>query len=276
MLRSILALTAVACLPLHATAQEGTPPLNTDPPEGPELVAVFLSSSTCRANIRPGFLDAVRKMNGSLKERAAERGIRLVTIGIATDWYPDSGFAYLRGLSTFDEVVVGRNWYNMGVARYIWADSTATPLEPQVILLEREVTLLPPSGVIISDGRVVRRILGGDDITAWVEEGTPLLDLQAPATPGPLPAQHPDTAAYAGGNGSDCDHAVVIKVTEHLAVVHAERRWLAWRYPGGEVRRQAVLMRGDRAFDSIRYQTTDGEVIDCFDVTESILAGGGE
>jgi hypothetical protein len=215
-------------------------------------------------------------MKASLEQRAAERGIRLVTVGIATDWSPDSGFAYLRGLSTFDEIVVGRGWHNMGVARYIWADSTVPPLEPQVVLLEREVTM-PPSRIVISEGRVVRRILGGDDITAWVVEGTPLPDLPAPVTPGPPPAQHPDTAAYAGGDGSDCDHAVVIRATAHLAVVQAERRWLAWRYPTGRIRGQAVLMRDDRAFDSIRYETADGEVIDvCFDVTDSMLAGGGE
>jgi hypothetical protein len=87
--------------------------------------------------------------------------------------------------------------------------------------------------------------------------------------------QHPDTAVYAGGDGRNCEHAVVVKVTEHLRVVHAERQWLAWRYPGGGPRGQAVLMKGDRAFDSIRYETAEGDVIDvCFDVTRSMLAGG--
>ena len=57
----------------------------------------------------------------------------------------------------------------------------------------------------------------------------PPLVLAKPATkPEPPPG-----VSYKGGDGSDCQHAVIIKgASDEAQIVDAKKRWLEWRYPG--------------------------------------------
>jgi hypothetical protein len=96
-----------------------------------------------------------------------------VAVGVATDWMPDSGFAYLRRLSAFDEVIVGRNWYNTAISHHVWRTSGGRPVEPQVILLQRRV-VPGEERVAITPDQVLRRIFGADSLLSWVAQGTPL------------------------------------------------------------------------------------------------------
>ena len=116
-------------------------------------------------------------MNRALARQAKEQNLLFVAVGVATDWIPDSGYAYLKRLSSFNEMIVGRNWFNLGAAVYIWADSTNRPMEPQVILLERDV-VMGPTAVQISPDRVLRRFFGAKDIIDWVNGGAPIPKLQ--------------------------------------------------------------------------------------------------
>src|SRR5512135_2846004 len=112
---------------------------NTDnPPLGKttELVAVLISSSHCVGNAYPGFLSSIDSMNRSLATQAKHRGLWFVAVGVSNDWEPDSGIAYLKSLSEFNELSVGNNWFNLGIAHYILADSLGRLSVPQVILVE--------------------------------------------------------------------------------------------------------------------------------------------
>jgi len=111
-------------------------------------------------------------MNSSLASQSSRAGVAFVSVGVATDWEPDSGYAYLKSLSNFNEFIVGRNWFNLGAAHYVWADSASKPVEPQVILLERSTTM-DSAGVRISRDRVLARYLGADAIVSWVKQGAP-------------------------------------------------------------------------------------------------------
>jgi hypothetical protein len=172
-----LPLVGLSILGAVASAQEPpfAPSYNT--PAGRELVVVFISSASCVANTTPGFLEAIDPMNRALARQAEEQNLPFVAVGVTTDWSPDSGYAYLKRLSSFNEMIVGRNWYNLGAAVYIWADSTNRPMEPQVILLERDV-VPGPTAVQISPDRVLRRFFGAKDIMDWVSEGAPIPKLQ--------------------------------------------------------------------------------------------------
>jgi hypothetical protein len=162
----------LALLPSSLLGQGSRYEPSYERPTGAELVAVFVGSSRCVANAVPGFLASIDPMNRLLAQRARLQGRRFVAVGVTTDWEPDSGFAYLKGLSEFDEVAVGRNWYSNSVAHYIWSDSATAPVEPQVILIERTFDAAGPRPTMGPE-RVIGRWQGADDIMAWVHAGVP-------------------------------------------------------------------------------------------------------
>jgi hypothetical protein len=76
--------------------------------------------------------------------------------------------------------------------------------------------------------------------------------------------------AFAGGNGSSCEEAVVPQVRETSSVVEAEYQWLRKAYGGGVLVRQAfgASHDGRRRYDLIAWRKPDGKVVEvCFDVT---------
>ncbi len=145
---------------------------NTDnPPVGKttELVAVLIGYSHCVGNTYPGFLASVDSMNRSVAARVKARGQRFVAVGVSTDWQPDSGMIYLKSLSAFNEVNVGNNWFNLGVAHYVLSDSLGKLVVPQVVLVQRERT-----DIRLGANRIVARFVGAEEIVKWVNNGTPL------------------------------------------------------------------------------------------------------
>ena len=96
---------------------------------------------------------------------ARARGDSFTTVGVSIDGPFDKGAAWLNQFGAFDEIVIGRNWLNSAVATYIWADPSATPAIPQLVLVrhrvaksERSIQLVPTawsaggSGSAISPG----------------------------------------------------------------------------------------------------------------------------
>jgi hypothetical protein len=144
--------------------------------KGREIVAVFISSATCVANFNPAFKPAVREMMRRLGAQRDSLGVSLSIMGVATDWVTRDALAYLQGFGEFDELDVGRNWFNGAVVHHVWEAAGGQPSVPQVVLLER--TIDDGSGgsnrVTVSPERVLARFVGGDQIQAWVARGAPL------------------------------------------------------------------------------------------------------
>jgi hypothetical protein len=139
-------------------------------PHGTELVAVYISFTHCVGNTASGLHEALDSLKVILAARARAAGREFRMVGVALDWEPDSGLAYLRGFGAFDELDVGRNWYNLGAERWIWSDSSATTNVPQVVVYEQTIT---PAGrhVTFSTPHVVKRVFGGTKIVEWVRAG---------------------------------------------------------------------------------------------------------
>ena len=160
-------------------AQTYTP--SYDFPHRTQVVAVYLGASFCVACVQPEFKQAMTQMAPELKQVADRSGRDFATIGVSLDWDVDSGIAFLKPVTQYDEIVVGSNWINSAVARLIWADSSTTPSLPQVVLIERQVD----AGARVSiKERVIGRYVGGDEIQRWIRQGTPL-----PTTPSPAGAR---------------------------------------------------------------------------------------
>jgi len=181
--RAFLAATIAFALLLHPVPTVAQPQADTTARDsvaytpayeteyGTELVAVYLGAEWCSPCKRPNVKEAVRRMKPLLEQQANERGWSFSAMGVSLDWKVDTGYNFLQSNGAWDEVVVGKNWTNLGASRFIWADSTAKPSIPQVVLLKREVN--QGARLEMSDYQALRRI-GGGELQQWVEQGAPL------------------------------------------------------------------------------------------------------
>lgn len=87
-----------------------------------ELLAIFIGSEACGASRDPTIPAAVKRVHEALRRQVAVKGGRFGSIGIALDWSPEMGVAFLSKIATFDEIMAGRNWIGTGAVRYVWKD----------------------------------------------------------------------------------------------------------------------------------------------------------
>ena len=75
--------------------------------------------------------------------------------------------------------------------------------------------------------------------------------------------------SFAGGDGSICEKAVVIRnAANQFEGVTAEKAWMAWKYPSAKIKGQAVSGHKNKTFESFELEATTGESKPvCFDIT---------
>lgn len=153
--------------PLGAQATDYVP--SHELRDGRELVAIYIGSTDCGPCQLPEVKTAIRAMKPLLAAQAQQRGSVFKAIGSAQDWDLRRGAAFLEPLGAFDQVVIGDNWTNLAVEQFILRDSLAEMAMPQVVLIERTVQV--GKRITVSEPRVLRRIIGGGEIPAWVAAG---------------------------------------------------------------------------------------------------------
>jgi hypothetical protein len=173
---SLAALAAIAALSSSLAAQDAVYHPSNRNPNGREVVAVVISSTSCVANDDPTFRPALREMMRRLGVQRDSLGISVAIVGVIADWSTRDGIAYLQDIGDFDEISVGRNWFNNTVVQRVWMSEGASPSVPQVILLEHTVNDGSDGSnrVSVTGERVLRRIVGGDAIQAWAAAGAPI------------------------------------------------------------------------------------------------------
>ena len=142
----------------------------TEMPNGREIVAVYLGAQSCGPCLLPAVKDAVRAMKGLLAAQAKAQGAAFSAIGVANDWSIADATAFIGSVGPFDQLVLGGNWTNLALERFVWRDSTGTPAMPQVLVFERTVTP-GDAGIAFSEMRLRHRSVGYDSIPAWVRGG---------------------------------------------------------------------------------------------------------
>jgi hypothetical protein len=166
------ALVLLLVLPLTSDAQETYVP-STAGPSGVELVAVFVTAEFCAGSGQPHMPGTIERMKLLLAEQAAQSGLGLSVVGVSLDWDTQEGVDHLAKFGAFDEISVGRNWFGSGAIRFIWRDLPGESATPQVLLLRRGITTAEGE-VRVSAEEEIRRLIGADDIEAWVEAGAPI------------------------------------------------------------------------------------------------------
>lgn len=139
---------------------------------GREVVLVFIGASFCGAHRKPGFPDAVENVKVALVERAKAQDSRFRVMGIALDWDPAEGYAFLGRFGNFDQMAIGDNWLNESAVKYIWRDMPGRPAVPQILVIEREV--VAGAAINVRGEKLLKRVAGSDAIMAWAAQHAPL------------------------------------------------------------------------------------------------------
>lgn len=136
----------------------------------------FIGSPNCGVCNDPALAPLVRRAADNLRQNAAEDDATLVSVGVSPNWVPGEGWRFLSRIMNFDEVVIGRQWFNSKVVELVWSDPTAVGMTPQIIVYRQFV--VPHSDTVrasISRETPIVRASGLDGIRRWVEAGSPLL-----------------------------------------------------------------------------------------------------
>jgi hypothetical protein len=170
-MREYLTLAALASLVTAPIRAQGHYTPSYANPRGSELVAVYISSSRCIGNRAPGLHEAIEAAKQQLAQRARSEGRTFRAVGVALDWEPDTGLAYLREFGQFDELVVGSNWFNLGATSLVFGDSAGRPSIPQLLVYERTIDTSNPRRLAFGPSHVLYRVAGGDSIVVLVRQG---------------------------------------------------------------------------------------------------------
>ena len=176
--RHLLTAALGLVLALPAVAQEYIPAYErgVDISEGPEMVLVYFGASTCVPCHDDDFKAALEDAKLALFERAEAEGKSFAAVGVAVDHSVEDGLAFLTESGRFDEVVVGRNWFNSAVLMHVWRPEgleSRVPGLPGVMVFEREMEM-GEGGISASAPTYLVELVGAEDIPAWVAQGAPL------------------------------------------------------------------------------------------------------
>ena len=133
---------------------------------GDQYVLVFLGGAGCGMCNTPDLPGMVRAVVDSVSTYASTHGKQFSSIGVSLDWSLPVGMEYLEGIHTFDEVIIGSNWLNTGVVRYVWRDLPGQPSIPQVIVLERTIQV-GESTFTVGPEQVLTRAIGVEQISEF-------------------------------------------------------------------------------------------------------------
>lgn len=139
---------------------------------GKEVLMILVGASFCGAQRKPGFPQLVEDAKLSLQRHATASGRQFRALAVSLDWKTSDALAFLRAFGEFDQISVGGNWLNEGAIRYVWRDMPGEPVVPQILVVEREVE--KGDAITVRGERLVKRVLGTDQIEAWIRSGAAL------------------------------------------------------------------------------------------------------
>lgn len=156
---------------------------------GRQIAIVYVGADGCAWSTKEGLAESVRNIRAAVNERVQAAGASVVMVGVARDFDLDIAIDHLRNTAQFDELLVGANWQNEGVQRYMGRDFPGPMSTPQVVVIECTADLMGGS-TLVSQQRLVMRKVGYHQIMRWAARGYPLPD---PYGVGTVPASANDS-----------------------------------------------------------------------------------
>lgn len=139
---------------------------------GYHLVFVVIAPTQLGAGQR-SYVAAIQRARGAMRKFAASQGYYFSTVGISDDFSTRRGLEVLAELGPFDELVVGRNWLNSGVDKYVTARGASAAV-PQLLVLVQRIRIGRDPVVSYGDSREMLRLIGTRPVEAWAKENYPI------------------------------------------------------------------------------------------------------
>lgn len=178
----VLGFSEVASLPTLEVKWNSTPDHSYTPRfdarGGPELALVYIGASRCAAANREDLPETIKQLKLLIQEKAETNNRNFVAIGIARDWIVNAGVKHLKKFGTFDEIMTGRNWLNIGTLKYLYEDIPGLAATPQVLVVDRVVDGLEAPAYSIRNEVLMVRKTGPKRIQQWLEQGAPMPTLK--------------------------------------------------------------------------------------------------
>lgn len=149
--------------------EPGPPVIDTQVTSGVHLTFVVVAPTGLPS---PEYVDAVKAARTAYKRASTEAGCHFSTVGISQQWYLDEGLDALRRFGHFDEVIVGRGWFNSGLQRYV-TDLESIVRIPQVAAVLEEIEVKETWWKSTGSQEVARHF-GESGLVAWQREGSPI------------------------------------------------------------------------------------------------------
>lgn len=154
---------------LEPTSHE--PKTASRPTQGKEILAVFVVSTSCPASSLAALRETLVQIRTGLKKTAELAGATFVMVGVAVESDPWVGVDFVRTFGEFDEVLAGGSWMNTGILAYVARDLPGEWSIPQLVLVERDVSMGGPGQVpILSADRLIGRKIGVEEISAFANQ----------------------------------------------------------------------------------------------------------
>ncbi len=138
-----------------------------------ELTLVYVGAYTCSPCREPSLKSALEVAKTNLHQKAKESGKQFSVIGIANDLSVEDGLEFLEESGYFDEIIVGKNFLNLGSIDLIWNEDSNDYAVPQIFVFEREITV--DKDITVGPKTILATYSGRDEIEEWVNNGTSIV-----------------------------------------------------------------------------------------------------
>lgn len=161
-----LMVTAAAIVVVYGLRQVEPPPIDTRLRSGKHLTFVLIGP-TSLSNRR--YTHEVQEAKAAMREHAVQRGYLFSTIGVSDAWRPQEALDILAAFGPFDEMIVGRNWFNTGVQKYI-DERRAFASVPQVVITLQHIRVdtIP---LVYGEVQELGRFIGPEEMEEWARRG---------------------------------------------------------------------------------------------------------
>lgn len=140
---------------------------------GQYLRFVFVGSSSCTFSNNEDLHKVIDFLNEELRSISYLFEKKYISTGISTDVNAYEGISYLAKTGSYDELISGASWYNLGISHYIWDSDIGYASTPQVLILTTEYDVLS-NGINIFDikhqNQLLKRYIGVQEINGFYEK----------------------------------------------------------------------------------------------------------
>lgn len=115
----------------------------------------------------------VKDATVAVGEAAQNAGMFFSTIGVSDDWSVERGLDLLSSFGHFDEVIVGRNWFNSGIMLFVDGLGGRAAV-PQIVVVRQEKTIRDGPPWAYGPMEELARVAGLAEISDWAARGFPI------------------------------------------------------------------------------------------------------